>query len=404
MVSSRFSEILGSHSDIEKQANKSFLSLHKYLLKNNYCGYEYDDLLESNIVRLLTFENIYAKIVAVNISKYTGEKTRDFLKVRKRVSTKASGYISHAYLRYFQAFNDKNFAAKACRHIYWLTRCRSEGYRSSWGNNFEFASRTGLIPKFHPTVVWTSHISRSFDLAQKIFGGNFHKIVIDSGRFVKENLPILEDSDGLCFSYTPKYDNFGIHNANLLAAVCLLRAYKYNSDREFFHLAKKSIKWSCKKMRSDGSWQYSHYSELSRKRVDSYHTGYNLDCLLFAWENFGEELVSWATIEKTYKYWENNFFNSDYSPKFYPWSTYPYDIQTCAQAIETLVKFSKYNSDSFKIASGVLLWTIKNMQKSNGSFRYRIYPKWVNNLEPIHWGQATMASALANYIYNSKND
>ena len=59
MVSSRFSEILGSHSDIEKQANKSFLSLHKYLLKNNYCGYEYDDLLESNIVRLLTFENIY---------------------------------------------------------------------------------------------------------------------------------------------------------------------------------------------------------------------------------------------------------------------------------------------------------------------------------------------------------
>ena len=206
------------------------------------------------------------------------------------------------------------------------------------------------------------YISRSFDLAQKIFGGNFHKIVIDSGRFVKENLPILEDSDGLCFSYTPKYDNFGIHNANLLAAVCLLRAYKYNSDREMFHLAKKSIKWSCKKMRSDGSWQYSHYSELSRKRVDSYHTGYNLDCLLFAWENFGEELVSWATIEKPTNIGKIIFsiqithLNSIHGALIHM------IFRPVLKRLKPLVKFSKYNSDSFKIASGVLLWTIKNMQ------------------------------------------
>jgi hypothetical protein len=39
-------------------------------------------------------------------------------------------------------------------------------------------------------------------------------------------------------------------------------------------------------------------------------------------------------------------------------------------------------------------WTLANMQKSNGAFRLRRGRVLKNGLESIHWGQATMLSAL----------
>jgi len=41
-------------------------------------------------------------------------------------------------------------------------------------------------------------------------------------------------------------------------------------------------------------------------------------------------------------------------------------------------------------------WTIENMQDDDGHFYYRRYNSWLVNKTPtLHWGQATMLSALA---------
>jgi hypothetical protein len=43
----------------------------------------------------------------------------------------------------------------------------------------------------------------------------------------------------------------------------------------------------------------------------------------------------------------------------------------------------------------VALWTITNMQNGDGHFAYRRYGRLRVRTPMLHWGQATMAKALA---------
>jgi hypothetical protein len=60
------------------------------------------------------------------------------------------------------------------------------------------------------------------------------------------------------------------------------------------------------------------------------------------------------------------------------------------------VYFSKQDPDSLPLALKVAQWTIEKMQDRTGYFYYRRYSPWLVNKTPtLHWGQATMVSALA---------
>jgi hypothetical protein len=102
-----------------------------------------------------------------------------------------------------------------------------------------------------------------------------------------------------------------------------------------------------------------------------------------------------------YEYWKGNFFLSDGTPKYYNHKTLPIDIQCSSQAIDTLIFFQDYDPAGLSLALKVAQWTIDNMQDASGYFYYRRYSRWLVNKTPtLHWGQATMLSALAG-IYRS---
>jgi hypothetical protein len=133
--------------------------------------------------------------------------------------------------------------------------------------------------------------------------------------------------------------------------------------------------------------------------IDNYHTGYVLDCLCEAQQIAGEPLVPRPVIERTYAFWKTQLFEPDGRPKFYHDRTLPTDIQATAQAIESFAKYSRREPSALAAAVRVADWALAHMQKPNGSFRYRIYRHWTNDLEAIHWGQGTMLSALAHLLY-----
>jgi hypothetical protein len=71
------------------------------------------------------------------------------------------------------------------------------------------------------------------------------------------------------------------------------------------------------------------------------------------------------------------------------------DIQSAAQAIETLADFSEEDPECLAMAIRVAEWTIENMQGRDGHFYYRDLG-WTKVTTPmLHWGQATMVKALA---------
>jgi len=77
------------------------------------------------------------------------------------------------------------------------------------------------------------------------------------------------------------------------------------------------------------------------------------------------------------------------------------DIQCCPQSSDTLVFFQDRDPESLSLALKVAEWTIEHMQDPTGYFYYRRYSWGVINKTPtLHWGQATMLSALAG-LYKS---
>jgi hypothetical protein len=84
------------------------------------------------------------------------------------------------------------------------------------------------------------------------------------------------------------------------------------------------------------------------------------------------------------------------TPRYYDYKTLPLDIQCSSQAIDTLVFFHNLDPESLLLAAKVAQWTITHMQDRTGYFYYRRYSPWlVNKTATLHWGQATMLSALA---------
>jgi hypothetical protein len=148
----------------------------------------------------------------------------------------------------------------------------------------------------------------------------------------------------------------------------------------------------------DGSWFYGRPETYHW--IDNFHTGYIIDALLIG-EAAG--LVPQSATDRTVAYWLETFFEADGAPRYYHNKTNPYDIQCCAQAIETAAKLHLTNAKrfpgAFDQACRTAAWTLEHMRKPNGTFRYRKGRFFTNELESLHWGQATMLSALGYLLW-----
>jgi hypothetical protein len=76
---------------------------------------------------------------------------------------------------------------------------------------------------------------------------------------------------------------------------------------------------------------------------------------------------------------------------------FPADIQCAAQAIETMMLFD-YVDGTRTLATRVARWTIAHMRDPSGYFYHRRYRRWTSRTPLLHWGQATMFSALAGLL------
>ena len=91
----------------------------------------------------------------VNVRPLVGVKPMD--------STKGRGYMAWGYLLQYRAANDETCKAKAIACLDWLVANTSSGQAGySWGNHFDFVTRSGCNPAGSPIIVWTSLIGQAF--------------------------------------------------------------------------------------------------------------------------------------------------------------------------------------------------------------------------------------------------
>jgi len=372
----------------------SIIRLAAWLEKNHYAGYDTFDGLNARVLRPLTFENRFLRQVLQQGVRRCPVNLRPLLGVQKCQSTKAMGFLARGFVRLHALTHDQIWEDRAQFALQWLIDHQSEGYGGAcWGNHFDYQSRTFYLPKTVPTVVWTSLIGHAFLDGFEHFGKEeYLHVAISSCTHILTDLERFPDGEGRCITYVPGLRS-QVHNANTLGGSLLARAYSYTKNDEYLTVARMALQYTAQHQRADGSWWYGEKENLHW--VDNFHTAYVLDCFKHYVQGTGDDHFE-SVVMRGYDYWKKNFFLLDGTPKYYDRRVLPIDIQCCSQAIDTLVFFGDKDPESIDLANKVARWTIVNMQDKDGHFYYRRYNSWLVNKTPtLHWGQATMLSALA---------
>jgi hypothetical protein len=326
---------------------------------------------------------------------------RPFIGIKPLDSTKGRGFMAWGYMLRYKATGRENLKEKALNCLSWLQENTSPKYKNaSWGNHFDFSTRSGRMPAHESTIVWTSLIAHAFlEAYEQTSIPGLLETIHSLCEWILA-LPRERTASGTCLSYVA-YKQSSIHNSNLLGAGVLARSWKHLQDPRYLEVAREAALYSCSRQMADGGWWYGEDPKYHWN--DNFHTAYNLDSLKF-YTDYTGDISFKSNIERGFALFINTFFERSGRPRYYHNRTFPIDIQCCSQAIDTLANFSGVHPQSLKLAHQIADWTIENMQDPKGFFYYRQYPMLTAKTPYFHWGQATMFKALAHLLLKTASN
>jgi glycosyltransferase involved in cell wall biosynthesis/rhamnogalacturonyl hydrolase YesR len=370
----------------------------RWVEEHNYQAYDPGDG-DLSFLRYLTFDVHLCRRILTAIVLRTPFHIRPWIGIPPHTSTKGMGYFGWGYLKMYSMTRDESYRRRAEACFDWLIEnCSPGNDRYCWGNHFSFSTRAGTIPKYTPTIVWTSLIGLAFLEGYEVLGNERYLEVAASTAEWTKTLPREKTSRGTCLSYVP-FAQSSIHNSNMLGGALLARVAAYTGDQEASEIAREAMAYSCARQNGDGAWFYGEAEKYHW--IDNFHTGYNLDCLKRYIDSTGNREFE-SNLWIGFNYFTAHFFERDGRPKYYHNRVLPTDIQCAAQAIDTLAFFSETQDDAQPLAEKVACWTIEHMQARDGHFYYRDLG-WKKIKAPmLHWGQGTMFKALAHLLSKQK--
>lgn len=387
----------------------SFFLIKSYCEAENFKGWDPYDGLNSKLFQSTPLKNsAFFRLAWIQFFKRNPVNLRKTALVDKDYNPKGLGLFLYSYSKLLNTKENKLISGKKetqnnidelAGHLINLI---SPGYSGAcWGYNFDWQNRVFFQPKGTPTVVATSFIANAFFEAFEATGNQqYLDVALNSIDFVLNDLNRTKVKDGFIFSYSP-LDNSIVYNATLLGARLLARGYYYTKNEKLKNLAKQAVLPIINRQNTDGSWIYGEAK--TQNWIDSFHTGYNLECL-FDYSLYTNDDQFLSAFEKGLEFYLSNFFLSDGTPKYYHNKIYPIDIHAPAQFIVTLVRTNRL-IEHRELADKVLEWTINNMQDKKGFFYYQLKPCFSSKIPYMRWAQAWMFYAFANYFYSiAKNE
>lgn len=366
--------------------------LQNYCEKNEFKGHDPYDALNSPLFRLLCGKSKWMRIAAIQAMKRSPVNMRPLVGIRKDYNPKGLGLILWGYAKLFRTERRQEFLDSIHKIIGLLAALKSPGYSGNcWGYNFDWQSRAFFVPKYTPTIVNSSFIGHALVDTYAYTGlERALDLALTIKDFILKDLNRRKEGGAICFSYTP-LDHTAIHNANLLGASLLIRLYRYAGGEELKETALSALSYSMKYQREDGSW---HYAETEFQRwIDSFHTGFNLQSISYFLENdVGQEYREAFT--KGVRFYKEQFFLDDGTPKYYHNRVYPIDIHSPAQAV---VFFSRLGKDYAVFAEKILKWMVEHMQDKRGFFYFQKRPCYTVKIPYMRWAQAWAFHGMTEY-------
>ena len=385
----------------------SFIKLRDYCEAEQYKGWDPYDGLNSKLFNAIPFLNKSAicRLVMIQAFKRLPFNLRRLAIIPKQHNAKGIGLFLQGYCNLYRAVerrpelsvalgNLEKLKAKINEVAELLISLQSPGYSGAcWGYNFPWQCRREfLFPCGTPTVVATNFCATALFEAYEITQIEKYKdIALTSAQFVLKDLHRAKAKEGFIFSYSKLPGNDTVYNASLLGSRVLSYCYKYSGNEEYKEMARQSVIACCEAQAEDGSWAYGSLPVQSW--IDSFHTGYNLDGLI-AYEELTGDTTFHDNIEKGLKFYIENFFMQDGSPKYYHNKQYPIDIHCPGQLFVSLSRLHKYDEHR-QLIEKVKNWVIANMQSPKGYFYYQLKPGWSSKISYMRWSNAFMFCSLS---------
>jgi hypothetical protein len=379
------------HAVIGRRIEESLARVIRWVVDHDYRGYEPADG-NSSLMFPVTGGRILPMRVLQQVVLRAPFNIRPLLGVRPHESAIGRGYMAWAYVSLYRRTGSPEAREQARTCLAWLVANRATGYDEfCWGDPYEYATRSGRRPRGEPILIWTALIGLAFLDAFDAWGDEQYLSVADSiGRWMLR-LPTERTDTGLCLSYVT-FRQSSIHNANVMGAAFLARLAAATGNRVAQSVAHSAMTYTCARQQADGSWFYAEAPKYHW--IDNFHTGYNLSALK-VYRDASSDHAFDLHLASGLRYFKASFFEADGRPKYFHDRTQPVDIQCASQAIETLVSLCDEDPACLPLALKVADWTIANLQARDGHFCYRDLG-WTTVRTPmLHWGQGTMAKALA---------
>jgi len=374
----------------------SFNQLKDYCENEGFKGWDPYDGLNSKLFQKLQLDRIrFFRLAWIQLFKRNPINLRAISLIKKEYNPKGLGLFLTGYCNLYSIGKEDEYLKKIIFLADKLIELQSTGYSGScWGYNFDWQSRAFFLPKETPTIVATAFISYALLDAYDITGNQkYLDTAISSTEFILNDLNRTQKERGFIFSYSP-YDNTRVYNASLLGSKLLARVYSYTKDEKLLVSARASIEACVEAQREDGAWIYGELDIQSW--VDSFHTGYNLEAIYEYQKYSGDNRFDYV-IDKGLKYYIENFFLDDGTPKYYDTQTYPIDIHAPAQFVVTLSRLNRLEEHQ-ELVDRVIKWTIVNMQDNKGYFYYQLKKSISSKIPYMRWAEAWVFYAFSFYF------
>ena len=381
---------------------ESFKKLKHYCETEGFKGWDPYDGLNSKVFKFFRLDKVqFFRLAWIQLFKRNPINLRTVMIVPKEYNPKGLGLFLTGYCNLYKT----KPKAEYLEHINFLAtkliELKTPGFSGAcWGYNFDWQSRAFFLPKETPTVVATSFIASALMDAYEITGNNeYLDVALSSAEFVMKDLHRTPKEEGFIFSYSP-FDDTCVYNASLLGSKLLARTYSYTKDEALLEVARGSVVACANVQRQDGAWIYGEMG--IQDWVDSFHTGYNLECIS-EYQKYSGDTSFQSHIDKGLDYYLENFFLEDGTPKYYDNKTYPIDIHAPAQLVATLSRLGVLEEQK-DLVSKVLNWTIEHMQDEKGYFYYQLKQGVSSKIPYMRWAEAWMFYAFSFWMSEMKDD
>lgn len=375
----------------------AFDKLEKYCQEEDFKGWDPYDGLNSRIFGYLPFSRSrVVKLAWIQFFKRSPLNFRRLLAVPKQYNSQALALFISGYCNLYKLEPKDYYLVRIRSLLERLIEMESKGWSgSAWGYNFEWEARAFNQPSNSPTVVASTFAAYAVLDAYDILKDDN---LLDKARstcdFVLQDLNRTQaEGNEFAFSYSP-LDHTVVFNASLLASRTLARVYSYTGEEKLRQAAKQSVAFCCRGQRNDGSWPYG--TKKYHQWSDSFHTGYNLECLAEYGRHTGDHNFN-SNLELGLDYYLRNFFTADGLPKYYNDQTHPIDVNCPAQLVVTLWRLQRLDKEQDLVTS-VMEWALKNMQDPKGHFYYQLRKGISSKIPYMRWAQAWMFYSLTFYL------